>query len=448
MKTHFTFLFVILQTVSGSGQTPVLDAYLARGLEQNKSLRQASLLKERELFANREAISLFFPTVTAGGDYLDASGGRSITFPVGDLMNPVYSALNQMTGTQSFPAIQNQEFQLNPENYYDARVRVSVPLVNTDIWYNHQIRSGMLDLQIAEENLVRLAVSALIKTRYFQAIQAREAVKIVEKGVGTARENLRITEKLKENGLAAASALSRSRSEVSRLETLLQEQQILAETARAQFNQTVGLASETPLETDSLVVAERLNFPEPESLQQPREEIKKLEASVRIRNSENSLNSAFWIPKVAAFADIGSQGTDWKFNESTRYTQVGLTLSWSLNTGLGDYWKIRQSSSGVEAARLQLADFAEQLQIESDAIRKNYLLSLKQYQSRKSEKLAASEYYREISLKYQTGNALFIELLDAQNQLISAGLQQNIAYYQVLIRLADYRRITGKLSSF
>jgi hypothetical protein len=47
-------------------------------------------------------------------DYFMAGGGRTVDFPVGDLLNPVYTTLNQLTGGNNFPQVTNQSILLNP----------------------------------------------------------------------------------------------------------------------------------------------------------------------------------------------------------------------------------------------------------------------------------------------------------------------------------------------
>ncbi|NJO25856.1 MAG: TolC family protein, partial [Bacteroidia bacterium] len=54
---------------------------------------------ENSLVALKEARSLFLPTTWFETQYTLANGGRTIDIPVGNLMNPVYKTLNQLTGT-------------------------------------------------------------------------------------------------------------------------------------------------------------------------------------------------------------------------------------------------------------------------------------------------------------------------------------------------------------
>jgi hypothetical protein len=81
----------------------------------------------------RIANSYFMPSVGIQGNYTSGRGGRSISFPVGDMLNPVYSTLNQLTGTSNFPQIENVNTTFFPYNFYDAKVHTTVPIVNTDL---------------------------------------------------------------------------------------------------------------------------------------------------------------------------------------------------------------------------------------------------------------------------------------------------------------------------
>src|ERR1700736_5643949 len=60
-----------------------------------------SLVAER-LAALDQARALYLPTLDLNARYTRANGGRTIGIPVGDLLNPVYASLNQITGNSRF----------------------------------------------------------------------------------------------------------------------------------------------------------------------------------------------------------------------------------------------------------------------------------------------------------------------------------------------------------
>lgn len=126
----------VLTDSTAFAQTPILEAYIKEGLQNNQALKQQRFLLEKNLYALREANTLFMPTINFNTTYTSATGGRRINLPVGDLVNPVYQTLNQLTQSERFPQISNVSEQLMPHDFYDAKLRVAVPLVNAEIYYN------------------------------------------------------------------------------------------------------------------------------------------------------------------------------------------------------------------------------------------------------------------------------------------------------------------------
>src|SRR5688572_8604278 len=102
---------------------PVLDTYVAEGLRSNVVLQQRNISLLQAENSLRIARSYFLPSVTLQGDYTSGKGGRSIDIPIGDLLNPVYSSLNQLTGSDAFPQVQNVSQNFFPHDFYDAKVR-------------------------------------------------------------------------------------------------------------------------------------------------------------------------------------------------------------------------------------------------------------------------------------------------------------------------------------
>ena len=96
-----TFIF------KSNAQTNVLEDYVHEGLESNLTIKQNLMTLESAEYALKIAKGMFLPTVSTQSRYSLAKGGRTIDFPIGDLMNPVYSTLNSMLvaqgGTAQFP---------------------------------------------------------------------------------------------------------------------------------------------------------------------------------------------------------------------------------------------------------------------------------------------------------------------------------------------------------
>jgi outer membrane protein TolC len=81
----------------------ILDNYLRIGLDSNLALHQRNFDLQRSLLDLKRARAQFYPQAGFSSQYTLADGGRTQSIPVGDLLNGVYSTLNQLTGTNKFP---------------------------------------------------------------------------------------------------------------------------------------------------------------------------------------------------------------------------------------------------------------------------------------------------------------------------------------------------------
>ena len=100
------FLFYLLFPLAAAAQTsPILESYIQEGLKQNLGLKQERLEIEKSLENINQAKANFMPKLTFNPNYTLAAGGRKLSFPIGDLLNPVYSTLNQITKTNNFPQV-------------------------------------------------------------------------------------------------------------------------------------------------------------------------------------------------------------------------------------------------------------------------------------------------------------------------------------------------------
>ena len=141
LNIQFLLIAVLAFNHTPAYSQAALDGYISEGLTNNLTLQQKDISLRQAEQSLRIARSYFLPTVSLLGDYTHGNGGRSIQLPIGDLLNPVYASLNDLTQRDDFPQIENVEQTFFPQNFYDARVRTSLPIVNTDLHVNRKINS-------------------------------------------------------------------------------------------------------------------------------------------------------------------------------------------------------------------------------------------------------------------------------------------------------------------
>ncbi|MBS1566545.1 MAG: TolC family protein, partial [Bacteroidetes bacterium] len=366
-----------------------------------------------------------------------------IDVPAGDLVNPVYKTLNQLTGSNSFPQISNVSEQLNPNNFYDVRIKTTMPVYNPDIRYNRTIRQQQTGLQQQEIDTYKRELIKEVKQAYYNYLSAGKAVTIYESALQVVNQNLRVNQSLLANGKGLPAYVSRAESEVKQVESQLQNAGNDRYNASAYFNFLLN----RPL-TDSIIITDievdDSLLPALESNNvNGREELKSLALAKDINNNVLKMNQSFRTPHLNAFLDLGAQGFDFKVQDKSFFYLGGLQLTLPIFSGHRNEYKVQQAQLDGKNIQLTADQTRQQLELAALVSRNNIFNAWNNYRSAQKQGEAAQKYFTLIDKGYREGVNSFIEFLDARNQLTTAQLQVNIQKYRVLTTLADYERQTA-----
>lgn len=435
----------LVAAVGLQAQTP-LDRYLAEGLEKNIVLQQKNTSLEKALTALQTAKSLYLPAVAFQAGYQTGDGGRDIPLPLGDLLNGVYATLNQLTASQKFPQLENESINFFPRNFYDVKLRTTVPIINTDIGYNKKINQQQLALQEFEVDTYRRELVRTIKSAYFNYLAALQAVNIYQSALELANEGKRVNEKLLESGKGLPAYVLRASSEVEGVRAQIIQAQQQAENARLYFNSLLNREESATIETDfdtaPALLDANTRLQEAAVIQQ-REELKSVKKYIELNETVVKMNQQFLIPKLNGFLDLGSQSEGFHFNQKTRYYLAGLQLEVPVFSGNRNKYKIRQAQLDLKNASLNQAHATQQLQLSASVARNNLVASWQSYKATVKQLEAVAAYQRLIDKGYRSGTNSYIETVDARNQLTAAQLASAINTYKVLQAAANLERETA-----
>lgn len=438
------FMPLLLLMLNGIGQSP-LDQYIQEALLNNQSIRQQQFNYEKSLLALQEAKSLYGPTIQFQTDYFLAGGGRTVDFPLGDILNPVYSTLNQLTSSNRFPTINNQRILLNPNNFYDAKIRTSMPILNAELAYNKRIKQEQVSLQALEVQLYKRELVKEIKLAYFQYLQSLEAIQICQSALTLVNESKRVNTALFENDKVNRTVLLRANNEVVKYEASKQQAEKQSASARAFFNFLLN----RPL-TDSIKVDHQFSMPvlmaNNALAVTQREEWLKLKVADKINHELSGLAKSVVTPKISGFVDLGSQSFDWKFNDQSRYYFMGISLQWNLFTSGKNTIKVKQTILDNNILKAQTDNILQQLELKLSTALNDYYAAIANYTAANASLKTAQTYATDMMKLYKEGQALYIELLDAQNQLIQTKIQFSITLYNTHIKFAEIERATASFN--
>jgi len=440
MPKRIFFLLLTAIATRVSAQT-VLDTYIRIGLDSNLALHQRNFDWQRAGLDLKRARSLFYPQAGFSSQYTLANGGRTQAIPVGDLLNNVYSTLNQLTASNKFPQVSNQSIQFLPNDFHDTKLEVSLPILNTDLLHNKEVSDATVNVRRADYEVYRRDLVRSIRQAYYQYLQAGKAVEIYTAALVLVKENRRVSEKFVENRIATREIVLRSQAQVSQVESSLIEAENDRLNAAAYFNFLLNRSLDYPIDADSSLVNEptQANGPASGAITN-REELSRLKSYQRILQSNLKWDRNYLIPTLSAFYDIGYQGFGIHLNSTQFYQLGGIQLNWTLFKANDNKYKIRQAQIDIDAVDEQYRQLTQQLTLEQQTAANNYRSALQALRALADETGSAREAYRLAERRYNEGQALQVELIDARTQMTNAEIRYSLGRLAVLNRAADLER--------
>ncbi|MCH7396757.1 TolC family protein [Belliella sp. DSM 107340] len=443
MKTYLCTLLILL-SLTAQSQTH-LDTYIQEGLENNQMIKQQEFALEKSMYALKEAQSMFLPKVMFQSDYFLAGGGRTVDFPAGDILNPVYATLNQLTQNNNFPMVENQRILLNPNNFYDVKVRTTLPIINAEIAYNRRIKSNQVTMQQLEILVYQRELVKDIKSAYYNFLKTLEAIRIYESAIELVTESKRVNEVLFNNGIVNKTVLLRAENELIKFQSQYFASVQQSENAKAYFNFLLNKNLIDDIEIDDIFLIQKADYVDERSYDQ-REELIQLNLSTQINQQQLKLSKAYLIPSVGAFLDLGSQAFDWEYNSQSRYYFFGVSLQWNIFSGGLNRYVNKQAQMDKNITISKIDQVSEQLRMQLLISQNNYEASQSDLEGANKQMLSAERAYRDSMKLYKEAQILFIELLDAQNQWVSAQLQQSISLYDCYIKATEIERASASFN--
>jgi outer membrane protein TolC len=448
MKKLFTYLFfasygAFAQT--SSILSPVLESYIQEGLKKNLGLKQERLeiLKLDENITQAKAN--FMPKVTFNPTYSLAAGGRRLEFPIGDLLNPVYSTLNQLTKTNNFPQVENVNQQLAPNNFHDTKLSFQYPIFNTDIRYNLLIQRDLLSAKEARKRVLENEIRYSITTAYLQYIQTLEAKKIFDVSRKLLTDFVKLNEKLVSNNVSTKDIIYSAEYEVSKLD----QQSAVLEKNRQSVQVFLNYLMNRDFSAEIVADTNLVNYAIPtaglaqikEDALAHRQELSQLRTNIKVSETAIKLQEMNAVrPQVFVGGNMGFQGFGYNFkNQAYLIGQIGL--SWDLYHGYEKKSKIQQVKIQKRILDTKFEELQNQIQLqvsqayfELEAARKSLITA-------KDGTIKAEKYFKIVESRYRNGQAIMIEYLRASNEIITARLQESLAKFDILVKQAALDKV-------
>lgn len=465
MMRALLFIALCCSSVAIAQQRPlqtVLDDYVAEAMRSNLALQSEGFSVEQSRAALAAARARYLPELGLSARYTVNQGGRDLDFPVGDLLNPVYSTLNSMLAAQGqpgrFPSIENQSIPLLRPHEQDTHLTLRQPIYAPAIAAGVRAQQALLGASEQQRIAVARQLKRDVTTAYLNWLQASAAVEIVNGTRDLLAENQRINQALFNNGKITEDQPLRAQAELLAIEQQLQQSQDSATQARSYVNFLLNRPLETPLETavdsnaidqmSAPVAGELPQLTEQATAQRP--ELKQLQQGVAAANEQISIARAEAWPTLSLGVDAGIQGEKYGVGSDYNYASASLLLTWKFYAGGGLKAQVNQAKAQARRLQSQQAALDQQIALQVQQAADRYRTARQSLATAQARVAAARAAFRIAGRKRDEGAINQVEFLDARTALTNAELNLNVTRYAVLIEAAqlEYTTASGPINGF
>ncbi|MBL0083049.1 MAG: TolC family protein [Saprospiraceae bacterium] len=429
-KVQIIFCIILSTLMPGILAAQVFQNYIEKAWQKNEALQAKTFDLKAAESSYLEAKAMYGPSVSFTTNYTLAAGGRNIAFPVGDLLNPVYNTLNNLTNSQQFGLLENQEINFFPNNFYDAKINVTQAIYYPDLALNKKLKRYETDLKLLEIKAFKRQLSKEVMISGFQLASANAVEKIYAEAAKLLSEAQRATQSMVNNDIAPIASLRRIEAQMADVEAQQIQANTMVKNALAYF---VFLTGE-PLDSNELATLPLL----PSQTQTgvgTREELMQLAKGTEMTQLAIDKENNYYVPKVGAQLSLGSQ--DFNFGWQP-YALFALNVDINLFDNKRHKYRTDATKAKMQEQQLKYNHAQSLLDLEVMTSENKCNAALSQVNTYAPRVRFAEQFYKDVYTRYKEGVAGYLELVDAQAQLTQSKLQFQLAKYNSWMQWSEW----------
>ncbi|MGB5372097.1 MAG: TolC family protein [Flavobacteriaceae bacterium] len=321
-----------------------------------------------------------------------------------------------------------------------------------------QATRAFLSYSANNKEKTQLEVRKMVTEAYGNVLLAEESVAILEKNQTTLEKNLFETTKIYENGLGDEESVEQLQITLSSVQNQLKNAVRLKDITLQMLNLIMGLAIDAPTQLEDTL----------DDLTQAQIDFGILESEFSMANNvdfklatnlneqryfEWKLAKSKALPTLNAFVNYGASAFGSEFNflsgdqEWFESSVLGFDLSIPIFSSFKRSASTQRAKIALEKAKTQLAEAEEQIRLQLEKAKSDYILAIEQYETNKQNLGLAERIEQKNQAKYLEGIASSFDLRQAQLQLYSAQQEYLQSMVDVINRKTELETVLNNNKS-
>ena len=424
----------------------VVEQCVAEAWASNLALRREALDADTARARLEAARGLYWPRLDFSARYSRAEGGRTIDLPVGDMLNPVYSTLNQMLGANRFPSISNESIPFLLPREQETEFRLLQPLYRPEIARGVEAARAMVASHAASLAAYRRELRLEVQRAYYRWYQAGRAVEVLAAAQTLVDEALRVNRSLVANGAATEDAVLRATAEVAAVRQQSAAAGADRDLAQSYLNFLLNRPPDAPVaeaaeaELETLNQAVRAFVAEIPGGPGGREELAALDAAVRAADAGERAARVAGGPTLSLAVESGIEGESYRIGHDGSFAQGSLVAELNLFDGNQNRARVREAANSRRKLEDQDEEAARRIALQGRDARRRLTTAIVSLDAAELRLAAARGAFDLVAHREREGLVNQLGFLDARNTLTSAELNHAMARAALFTAYAELDR--------
>ncbi len=414
---------------------PVLAAYVAQAVAHSRELAA----RGHELAARGEAVvearAGYLPSVTADLRYTRVTGGLDL----GDLINPAYAALNQVTGTSQFPT----DVSLVLPIALDAKIRIAQPIYAPALGPATHLARLAVEAERTQRQIARREIVAAIGATYYGHARAALLAELLRQTRPLLEENLAVSRALVAASRTTEDAVLRAEAQLAAHDQQLRSVDQQRRAAARALNVLVAAPVEAAVAAPAALAVPALPpdvAPLIARARRARGELGLVELTAQVADEQRALARTGYLPTVAVAIDLGVQRGDLDIGLHDTYAALSLVSSWNLFAGGRDRARVRAREHDRRAIEARGAELADRVAAEVSSAWDAAQVARAAVTAAEVRIASSQAAYDILARRYAAADAPQLEVLVAEAALIGARTDRIVAVTDLYTRLVELDR--------